>query len=204
MGRIAPLTGVGFVVLLIIGFAVAGDPPDADQKNAAKLVEHYVDNKDSIMLGSALVALAAASFVFFGGYIRQVLSETGGDKGFLPAIAMAGTILVAAGGAFDATLTFTMAETAEDVGDGAILALSALFENDFLPIAAGTFVFLLATGLSVVRGAGALPKWLGWLMVVLAITAITPIGFVAFLGMGVVVLITSVLLAVRAGGANPA
>ena len=202
--RIAPLTGAIFVVVLIIGFVVAGEAPDAERGNARELVEHYTDNKDSVMIGSALSVWAAAALAFFGGYLRTILRDRGQDPGFLPSMAMAGAVIIAIGGAIDATITFTMAETADDVGAGSILTLSALYENDFFPVALGTFVFLLSTGLSVVRGAGVLPKWLGWAAIVLAITALTPIGFVGFMGLGLFTLIASVLLTVRAGDASPA
>ena len=164
-----------------------------------ELVEHYTDNKDSIMIGAALIAWAAASMAFFGGYLRTVLRDRGGDSGFLPSMAMAGALAIAIGGSIDATIIFTMAETADDVGPGTILTLSALYENDFFPIALGTFIFLLATGLSVVRGAGALPKWLGWVAILLAVVTLTPIGFVGFMGMGLFTLIVSILLTIRAG-----
>ena len=173
--------------------------PDAERGNVRELVEHYTDNKDSIMIGAALIAWAAASMAFFGGYLRTVLRDRGGDSGFLPSMAMAGALAIAIGGSIDATIIFTMAETADDVGAGTILTLSALYENDFFPIALGTFIFLLATGLSVVRGAGALPKWLGWVAILLAVVTLTPIGFVGFMGMGLFTLIASILLTIRAG-----
>ncbi len=198
--RIAPLTGALFLVLLIVGFIVSGEPPDAERGNAREIVEHYVDNKDSVMFGALLLAWAAAALAFFGGYLRTVLRDRGEDSGFLPSMAMAGALTIAIGGAIDATIVLTMAETADDVGAGTILTLSALFENDFVPIALGTFIYLLATGLSVVRGAGALPKWLGWIALVLAVVTLTPIGFVGFMGMGLFTLIASVLLTIRAGG----
>jgi hypothetical protein len=50
----------------------------------------------------------------------------------------------------------------------------------FVPSALGTLVFLIPW-LSVLRH-GALPKWLGWVALVLAVIAFTPIGFVAFIG----------------------
>ena len=167
--RIAPLTGAAFVIVLIVGFAVGGDSPDAELGNARELVEHYTDNKDSVMFSAALLTLAAASMAFFGGYLRTVLRDRGGDSGFLPSMAMAGALAIAIGGAIDATIIFTLAETADDVGPGSVLTLSALYENDFFPIALGTFVFLLSTGLSVVRGAGALPKWIGWVAIAFAV-----------------------------------
>ena len=197
--RIAPLTGAAFVVLLIVGFVVSGDSPDAEAGNARELVEHWTDNKDSVMIGSALSVWAVAALAFFGGYLRTILRDRGQDSGFLPSMAMAGAVIIAIGGAIDATIIFTLAETADDVDPTSVVTLSALYENDFFPVALGTFIFLLSIGLSVVRGAGALPKWLGWIAIVLGITALTPIGFVAFMGMGLVVLVLSVLLAVRAG-----
>lgn len=202
--RIAPLTGAAFVIVLIVGFSVGGESPDANTGNARELVEHYTDNKDSVMFSAALITLAAASMAFFGGYLRTILRDRGEDSGFLPSMVMAGALAIAIGGAIDATILFTLAETADDVGPGSVLTLSALYENDFFPIAMGTFVFLLSTGLSVVRGAGALPKWIGWIAIAFAVVAVTPIGFVAFMGMGLVVLVTSVLLAVRAGSPNTA
>ena len=197
--RLAPLTGVAFIVIVIIGFVIGGEPPDLED-GTRDLVEHYTDNKDSIMVGSAIVALGAAMLVFFGGYLRDVLT-TGGDGGFLPTVAFAGTVIIAIGAAIDSTISFTLAETADDLSGQSVTTLSALWENDFMPFAMGSFIFLMAMGLSVVR-TGALPKWLGWIMVLVALTALTPIGFVAFLGMALLVLVLSILLAIRAGGAT--
>ena len=42
-------------------------------------------------------------------------------------------------------------------------------------------MLLLATGLSIVLY-GALPKWLGWIAILLGVIGLTPIGFFAFLG----------------------
>ena len=47
-----PLTGVVFIVLAIVAFAIGGEPPEA-KEGAQKIVDHYVDNKDSIQIGSA-------------------------------------------------------------------------------------------------------------------------------------------------------
>jgi hypothetical protein len=195
-GRLAPLTGVAFIVLVILGFVIGGEPPDLED-GTRELVEHYTDNKDSIMVGSAIVGLGAAMLVFFGGYLREVLTA-GGDTGFLPTVAFAGTVIIAIGGAIDSTISFALAETADDISGQSVTTLSALWENDFMPFAVGNFIFLMAMGLSVIR-TGTFPKWLGWIMVLVALTSITPIGFVGFLGMAILVLVLSVLLAVRAG-----
>ena len=69
--------------------------------------------------------------------------------------------------------------------------------------ALGILLFLWATGISVVRS-GALPKWIGWIMILLGIVALTPLGFASFIGTAVLILVISILLAVRARAAAPA
>jgi hypothetical protein len=78
-----------------------------------------------------------------------------------------------------------------------VQSLQALWDNDFLPIMLGVLAFLWATGISVIRS-GALPKWLGWVMILLGIVGVTPIGFVAAIGSAILVLVLSILLSLRA------
>ena len=198
---LAPLTGVAFVVLVIIGFAIGGEPPEFDSP-AGELVDHYVDNKNKAMVGALLEGIAATLFVFFGGYVRRVLRAAEGERGMLSAIAFAGTIIFAVGLAIDATITMALAESAEDVDPSAVQALVALFQNDYMPFAVGLQVFLLAMGLVAVR-TGAIPKWIGWIAILLGVIAVTPIGFAAFIGSGILVLVLGVVLTMRERAAQP-
>jgi hypothetical protein len=202
----APLTGVAFVVVLIVGFIVGGEPPDVDEP-VAEIVDFYREDDDTIMVGAALQGVAVVLFVFFGGILRKALSaaEPDGDHSVLPTVAFAGTVVLAVGAAIDGTISFALAETADDIDPAAVQALLALWENDFLPMAVGLALLLVASGLSIVR-TGALPKWLGWIAILLGLVAITPAGFVAFMGGALWVLIVSVMLTLRrrAGGPSPA
>lgn len=202
---LAALTGVAFFVVAIVAFAISGEPPDPTDDSVEEIVEFYVDNDSSQMFSAALAGIAATLFVFFAGYLRRVLraAEGEGEGGMLSAVAFAGAIIFALGVAIDGTITFALAETADDIEPGAVQALSALWHNDFLPFAVGTQVFLLATGISVVRH-GALPVWIGWVAIVLGLIAVTPIGFVAFLALGLLVAIISVILTLRARAVQPA
>lgn len=190
-----PLLGVAFVVVVIVGFVVQGEPPDADEP-VREIVDFYLDNKDSVMVGSVLEGFAAAILIFFAGVLRKVLADAEGPGGVLSAVSMAGAVVIAIGAAFDGTITFALAETADDIEPASVHTLQALWNNDFIPLAMGGLVFTLATGLSIVRH-GALPKWLGWVAIVLAVASLTPIGFIAFLGTGIWILIVSVLLTLR-------
>ena len=81
--------------------------------------------------------------------------------------------------------------------------LNVLDNNDFLPMVSGVAVLVLAAGLSTVRHGG-LPKWLGWVGVVLGIVSFTPAGFFGFLASGIWIVIVSILLTQARQSAAPA
>jgi len=193
--RLLPLTGVLFVVLLLVGFAVQGDPPDADS-DVAEIVEHYADNKDAIWASASIILAAATSLLFFASYLRNRFSDAIGDRSVLPGLVLVGASIFAVGGAIDTTIQVSLAEGAEDIDPVAVQALQALWDNDFIPIGLGVITFLLSAGIAAVR-TGVVPQWLGWIAIVLAVAGVTPAGFFAFVGMGLWIAVTSVLLAVR-------
>lgn len=119
----------------------------------------------------------------------------------LSAVAFAGAIVFAVGAAVGATLHLALADTPDDIDPVAVQALNALDWDYFIPFAVRMSTLLLAAGISVVRH-GALPKWLGWIAIVLVVAAYTPAGFFAFLAGGLWILVTSTLLTVRATAAR--
>lgn len=193
---IAPLTGVLFVAVALISVVVAGEPPDVTEASTQEIVDFYSDNSDEVRIGSVLIALAGALLVFFGAYLRRALRAAEGDDGYLSLVVFAGTIAMALGMALDGTINFAIADAIDDIEPTAAQALLTLWNNDFLPLLMGMFLFLTALGISVLRY-GALPKWIGWIAIVLAIAAMTPVGFVAFLGGGVLIAVISVLMTIR-------
>jgi len=198
--RLLPLTGVLFVVLLFIGFAIAGEPPDADE-DVQEIIDHYVDKKDAIWVSTGFFLAAALSLLFFASYLRRLFSDAEGRTSLLPGLILVGASMITLGGAIDGTIMLALAEAAEDIEPSAVQALQALWDNDFLPIALGGLVFLLSVGLATLK-TGLLPKWLGWVAIALVVLGFTPIGFVAFIGMIVIIVIASIILAVRAGRAT--
>jgi hypothetical protein len=195
---VAPLTGVAFVVVAIVGGIIGGEPPDADSP-VREIVTYYTDNKTSIEVGSFVGVGAAVLLVCFGAYLRSVLSAAEGPGGMFSPLPLVGTAIVAVGLAIDTTISIALAEAVDDIEPAAVQALQALWDNDFVPFALGTLVFLLSAGLSIVRY-GVLPKWLGWVALVLVVIGFTPLGFIAFLGAGVWIAIVSVMLALRGRG----
>lgn len=196
--RLAPLSGVAVLILLFVGFALTGDPPDATEKPAGEVVKFYADQGDAALAGLVLIGLGLTLFVFFGSYMRGLLATAESEDGVLPRVAFAGTVIIAAGFSFDSALILTLHEGAKDIGSAGVQALSVLYANDFVPMATGMFMFLIGVGVPILR-TGALPKWLGVVALLLAVTAVTPTGFVAFVGGGVLAAVMGVVMAIKAG-----
>ena len=186
------LTGVVFVAVLIASFVVGGEPPDVDD-GAQEIVEFYVDDKDSIMAGAFMSALAAIALVFFANYLRTVFHGTRAA-----ATILVGASIVAVAAGIDATLSFAMAESADDISPESVQTLQALWDSDFVPFMIGMAIFLASLGVSIVRTA-VLPNWLGWVVLAIALLSVAgPIGFFAFPLTGLLILVLSIWLAVRA------
>ena len=192
-------TGVVAIIVGFLGIVIGGEPTSADE-GADKVVAWYADNKDQAELSAIFAIAATALLIFFFAYLRRVLqtAETAtGRGGMLPLLAVIGAGIIGTGIAIDTTIMFAAAEAVDNkVDPTAVLAMQAIWDNDFMPIALGTLVVLWSVGLAVVLHGG-LPKWLGWVAIVLGLIAPTPIGFAAVLGLLVWVLVVSILLTAR-------
>jgi hypothetical protein len=199
--QIGPLTGILFVVLVIVAFVVSGETPDVDD-STQKIVSFYVDNDSEQQISAALLALGCVAFVFFLGTLRQTLRAAAGDEGGLSTVALLGGLMIVVGASIFAGIGFTLGDAADDIPASATLALNALNSDLFFPIAVGTAVFNLGLGLAVLRHGG-LPRPLGWVALVIGIAGLTPAGFFAFLATGIVVVWASVALIQQAAGQGP-
>jgi len=191
--RWLPLTGILFIALAITGFIVGGEPPDAAGNSADEIVQFYTDNQDRVMASIIILSVATVLFVFFASHLRSVLDSGAGEDGMFSRIAFVGAVVFAVGAAIDGTLLIAISEAAGEVEPAQIETLQAFWDNDFLPLALGVVLFTLGSGISIVLHKS-LPVWLGWIAIVLGIVGMTPIGWVAFMGTGVWILIVSVML----------
>src|SRR5919204_1019982 len=189
--RYAPLTGVVFVVLVVVVFAIGGSTPDPHD-STVKVASYYAKHRDKHMALSFILAIGAAFLPFFASHLRRALDWAGGT-GRLANAAFAGAILATVGFWILATVHLALADSAGKTPPLVTQSLNVLDGNDFIPAAAGMGVFALASGLSIVRY-GALPRWLGWAAVVFGILVFTPAGFFAFLATGLWVLVASIIL----------
>lgn len=193
--RFAPLTGLLFVVLVVVAVVVGGESPAADDP-IGDVLEFWNDNKDEQIVAAIIAAFSAVALLWFLGVWRATLAAAEAVPARLANTAFAGGIVGAIGWVVLITSTFMAADTVGDVAPEVTQAFSVMQADFWFPLSIGFSVFLLASGLAMVRGA-ALPAWPGWVAIVLGVLAVTPAGFFAILVMLAWVAAISVMLFMR-------
>jgi hypothetical protein len=190
--RYAPLTGVVFVVLLVIAVVVGGETPD-NKDSAQKMVDFWKDNEGAQFASTLIGAWSAVFFLWFSASLRNALRRNEAVPHRLSSLAFAGAVIATTGLLMTLSLSFAAVDTVGDVPAQVTQTLTVLSNEVFFPIAVGLGVFYLATGILAVRSR-ALPAWLGWVAIVIGIACITPVGFFAILVGLLWVLVVSVIL----------
>lgn len=195
--RLAPLTGVIFVVLLVLSSIIGGEPTDADEATQ-EVVSWWTENDSENVASGLLGGLAAAFLVWFGGSVRATLRGAEGEPGRVAAIAFGGFLFAALGGAMFSAFQFAAAETAGDVPAEVTQTLAVLNELFFIPFAVGVLLAFLATAVCILRH-GRLPRWLGFAAILVAIGVILPppVVFAGLIAAAVWIVVVSVLLFLR-------
>jgi hypothetical protein len=198
--RLAPLNGVIFVALLVASFAIGGSSPGVEDPGS-KVIAFFKEHQNAQRASALFGALAVVFFLFFAGVVRAHLRRS--DRvASLAATGFGGAILIAVGGASFSAFGFALADAPDKLSPAAAQAINLLSNDFFFPFAAGIAVFMIANGLAVARSA-LLPRWLGWVALLIGVLAVTPIGFVAFFALMAWVLVVAILLFVRSGPPLP-
>jgi hypothetical protein len=200
--RLAPLTGAAFFALLLGALIIEGSPPAADD-TTEEVVRWWTQNDTRGLAAAQLGGLASALLVWFGGSMRTTLRQAEGEPGRLAAIAFGGFLIAGVGLASIFGFDFAAAETAGDVPAEVTHTLSVLSELFFIPFTMGLLVALLATSVITLRHRRPLPRWLGFVAIVIAIAFLTPVGFVAAIPTAIWILYVSLLLLLRQEPARP-
>ncbi len=202
--RFAALGGVAFVILNVVGGAVAGQPPAPDD-SAAKITEWFVDHDSGIALSQLLGGLGSVGLVWWAGTLWRRLS----DAEHRPRLAVVSMLGLAMSGALYLTANGILAAVAmriDEIGDGSqvFYALSSVMLS-----AAGFFVAVhVGSASALALRTRTLPTWLAWLGAVDALAflvaasigsasdsaASMAIGVIAFIAWGIWILGTSVTM----------
>jgi hypothetical protein len=195
--RLAPLTGVLFAVITLVAVFTGGETPDANAR-PGKVIHYYATHTSEVETSAILIALAFLFLVLFAGALRAYLRQTPAAEG-PSALVPIGAGLMAIGVWSVGAIEYGLAHNLGRLGPQTAQTLSFLSNELFIPILGGAFVFMFCAGLAIVRGAP-LPKWLGWVAIVLGILAvIPPVGFFSLILVLVWILVVSILVYQRSG-----
>ena len=198
LSRVAPLTGVMFALLVVAGiFTSSGETPNADA-SPAKVIAYYGSHRSEVETSAILFAFAFLFVVLFAGSLRSYVRRTAAAEG-ASAIVLAGAVLMAAGALAISGAEYGLAHNLNSLAPQTAQAANFVVQELFLPIIGGAFLFALGSGLAILRGAP-LPRWLGWVAIVLGVAAlIPPASFPALLGFAVWSVIVSIMVYRRTG-----
>src|SRR3954454_3486103 len=202
--RFAPLTGIVFVVLLVLAFVVVeGETPDLDD-SAQKITSFYHDDQGKHIAAVALVVLSTIFLTTFAVSLRDFL-RVPGESDFWPTVALVGGVVAVAGFLIAAGIHLALIDGGDkNISPDAMVALNALDADDFFGFATPLGIMMLGAGAATLKAGAALPKWMGWAAIVLFVVFFTPVGFAAFALTGIWIIIASVLMYQRGGAATPA
>jgi hypothetical protein len=192
--RFMPLTGVLAVGLWVIGVVVSETVQPAGD-SGEDVLANFQENGGTILTGGFVFQLGCLLFIWFLGTLWSRLRWAEGGTGRLATTAFGGGL---------ATAIFLLALPGTDmagalnndeIGASTAEALTALDDVFFIGAELSAAVFVTAVGLIAVL-TGALPRWVGWVSLALALLLlIAPIGWAALLfGFPLWVLVVSFFL----------
>jgi hypothetical protein len=203
--RWAPVAGIAFVLLMVVGSMLVGDVPRPDA--SIQDINGYLADGDRQMkniVGAYLWVVGALAFLWFLIRLRNDLRRAEGGDGTLSNLALG------AGVAFAAVWTVAAA-TFASVANAITLRGAPVTDTDLVRVLptlgrlelllGGGFtgiVVLLATAAVTLR-TGFLPRWLGGLAIVAAVALLFDAVYLTILPFWGWVLIASIVMLVRRG-----
>jgi hypothetical protein len=173
--RLAPLTGVVFVVLFVVGAVLSlksGFLPPGDE-----IKSFYEDSSTNVRVGGYLMQLSAVFLLWFVGSLRVKLRSAEAKPGRLSAVAFGGGVAVAA--VIMVSQAATIAGAARGSTDEGVAVETAVALFDFTGVMMGS---ALPLAWAVVLGATAIvsfrtnvfARWLSWATAVVAVGLLIP------------------------------
>lgn len=202
--RYAPLAGVATVVLWVLGILIGkGAVKDSTPET---ILSSYTHKEGRILLGGFLWLIGTLLFFWFLGSLRARLAAAEGGVLRLTAIAFGGGVgaavcaLLLPGPDMGAAITDD-----KDLSAPAAEALRVMENAFFLGAEISAAVLLAATGLIALR-TRALPAWLAWVSLLIALVLIVlPVGWAALIfAFPIWVLVVTYFLWREAGGGRSA
>jgi hypothetical protein len=194
--RWATLSGVPAVVFWILGVILTSSKAKGDKGPEA--LASYHQHSDGILAGGLLWSIGVLLFIWFLGSLRSHYLAAEGGAGRLSSLAFGGGIAAAVMGMLIPVADEVGALNKDDIDASGAAVLHHFSDAFFLATEYMLPVFFFSSAILALRF-GALPKWLGWLSILVGIVLlIGPIGWAALIfATPIWVLIVSIWLYLR-------
>jgi hypothetical protein len=170
--RFAPLTGVAWAILAVVAVLAGGGETPEGNASAAKVVSYYSSHSSEIKTSAVFFVLAFLFFLLFCSTLRAYLRRGGANEP-LATLLLAGGVIITVTAGILGGVELGLAKNIHHLGPEAAQAVSLVSDEGFLPVLIGGFLFSISAGLAILRGGG-LPRWLGWVAIVMAIVFVIP------------------------------
>jgi hypothetical protein len=191
LGRYAPLTGLVFVVLVLVAILSSHSSPGSSA-SGSRVIAFYTAHHSSQQATDILFTIGSVFLLFFAasvyGFLRR--SEAAGT---LALLGLGGALLLALGFAVFSSIDFALADVPSKLSPDTARALNVLDSDFIFPLVIGAWTFGIAMGLAIVRSR-TLPIWLGWTLIVIGIVTGTPASFVGLFAFLAWIVVTAVFI----------
>ena len=198
--RWAALSGIVFVVLMLVGAAFVGDVPKGDA-SAQEIASYLTDsgNHTRNIIGAYLWVLGGLAFLGFVTGLRSVLRRAEGDPGTLSNLVFGAGVVFTAVWSVSAAAIASVAYAVEFsdarvTNPDLVTVLPSL--GGLLLLLGGGFagILLLAATSILIFRTGVLPRWLAWLGIPVAIALVVDVTYMNILPFVGWVLVASIAL----------
>src|SRR5262245_11897861 len=201
--RWAPIGGILFVALMVIGSMLVGNVPNPDA-SAHEIAKYLSDTgrQTHNIIGAYLWVVGALAFLWFLTRLRNDLRRAEGGTGFLSNLAFGAGVAFAAvwmvSAAIYASVAYAVALRDAPVGDPDLVRVLPTLGRLVLRIGGGfAGILVLLAASAVILRTGVFGRWLGWLGLVAATVLLFDVVYITIFPFWVWVFIASVVMLVR-------
>ena len=171
--RLAPLSGIVFVGLIVTSIVISGNQPDVND-GPAKVAAYYATHHGRTIAQVAFLAYAALFAVVYFASVAHFLRSRGAQM--MATLTMVGGALFAVGCGLGAGGLAGLSEATNHFSADQLQLMNTVANDMFWPMMmVGTTIATLAIGVSSLR-TRALPKALGIVTVVVGVVLLSGIG----------------------------
>ena len=200
--RLLGVGGLVFVAIVAASIFILPSPPDS-HASPAKVVSYFNAHKTVAGVAGHLILLAVFLGTFVFWHFRDALATNPATRR-LATIGFAGAVVFVVSGGIAAASYFAITDTLNHANPVTLQTLNIL-QNDVSDGVGegGVALFLVASSIAVLRGANLLPRWIGWLGILLGVASLLVFGL-GLPAMGLWLLISCITLLVRTPAPEPA